>query len=133
MSVHGLLSAALLAAVRAHPPLAGTVSRSFDAPPVRSALPHLIIEEPVLIDWSTKDLAGREARVMVSVVDGGERPLRLRALADAIEGALAAMPAAIGDGWRVVTLLPVRSRIAPAGQARWRAHCEFRLRLLRSA
>lgn len=102
----------------------------FDAPPARSAMPHAVVEEPVLIDWSTKDIAGREGRVAVLIEDRGERPVRLRGLTAHAEDAIEAMDGALGEGWRIVTLSLVRSRIVRRG-AGWLAMSEFRVRMLR--
>ncbi len=95
------------------------------------ALPHVVVEQPELVDWSTKDWRGREGRIVVAAYDGGERPVRLRALAARIEDAVEAVPAAPGDGWRVATLRFVRSRVARAPGDRWVATSEFVVRLYR--
>lgn len=105
----------------------------FDAPPVRAALPHVVVEQPELVDWSSKDWRGREGRVVVAAYDGGERPVRLRALAAEIEDAVEAVPAALGDGWRVANLRFVRSRVARAAGDRWAATSEFVVRLYRES
>ena len=131
MSVHEQLTAALVAALAEHGPLAAVLTGVFDGAPARCALPWAQVVEPVLVDWSTKDMAGREGRVSVILRDAGERPVRLRMLAGAAEDALAAMPGAIGEGWRVVTLLPVRSRIVADGPGKWMAAGEWRVRMLR--
>ncbi len=57
----------------------------FDAPPVRGGLPYAVVDEPVLSDWSTKTWVGREGRVLLTLFDGGERPVRARALLAAVE------------------------------------------------
>lgn len=102
----------------------------FDAPPVRMAMPYALVEEPVLADWSTKDLAGREGRVAVVIQDRAERPVRLRALAATAEDAVEAMNGELGEGWRIVTLGLVRSRIMRRAEG-WMATSEFRVRMLR--
>ncbi|WP_298669801.1 DUF3168 domain-containing protein [uncultured Sphingomonas sp.] len=127
MSAHETVQAAAVAALRA---VLGEVA-VFDAPPVRAALPHVVIEPPILVDWSAKDWRGREGRLVVSAHDRGERPARLRELAAAIEDAVEAMPVALGDGWRLVSARLVRSRIARAGDDRWAATSEFTVRIYR--
>ncbi|QDX27376.1 DUF3168 domain-containing protein [Sphingomonas suaedae] len=102
----------------------------FDAPPVRAALPHAVVDEPLLADWSTKDMAGREGRIEIGLVDRGERPGRLRALTSAAEDALMAMDGGLPGGWRIVTLQLVRSRIIRGGDG-WVATSDFRVRMLR--
>ncbi|MBW4330580.1 DUF3168 domain-containing protein [Stakelama sp. CBK3Z-3] len=131
MSAGERAQAAVVAAVRAE--LDGDVSAVFDAPPVRSAMPYALVEEPVLADWSTKDAPGRAGRVSVLVHDSGERPARLRALAARIETAVAAMPSALGDGWRIAALTLTRSRIVKQRDGHWTALIEHRVAMLRSA
>ena len=99
----------------------------FDAPPVRGARPHVLIEEPVLADWSTKDWRGCEARLAVIARDAGERPVRVRALLALASDAVLAMPAAL-DGWRMVTLRPGRERIVRA-RDEWVGAAEFIVRM----
>lgn len=127
MSPREVLPGAIIAALRGAPGLADAAL--FDALPARAALPHGVVEEPLLADWSTKDMAGREGRVAVTLRDGGERPVRLRELADAAEAAVLAMPRGLGGGWRIVSLAFVRGRIVRERQG-WAATSEFRIRML---
>ena len=124
------LQAGVVVALRAAAGLAG--ASVFDAPPVRAALPFLVVDEPLLTDWSAKDWDGREARLAVLIHDEGERPVRLRALAAAAERAVLALPAVLDGGWRVAGVVPVRSRVARADARRWLASGEFRVRLWRA-
>lgn len=125
------LQAAFRAALEAHAPLAEAVTAVFDAPPVRGMRPYALVEDAVLTDWGTKDMAGREARIAVTLFDTGERPARLRALADAVDAAIEAMPREIGAGWRIASLAFVRGRMVREGEGRWAAVREFRVRMLR--
>jgi hypothetical protein len=127
MSVQALLSAAMAEA------LGGLEVAVFDAPPVRAARPYAVIDEAVLSDWGTKDIAGREGRLAVLLYDGGERPVRLRALAGEVEAAVEAIARDLGDGWRVVTLVLARSRLVREGESRWMAMSEWRVRILRES
>lgn len=102
----------------------------FDAPPVRAPALHLVVEEPVLTDWSAKGFSGREGRLAVQLLDRAERPLRLRALTGLVEDAIEGMDAELGAGWRIVTLMLVRSRIL-RGRDGWLAVSEFRVRMMR--
>jgi hypothetical protein len=126
MSVQALLQAAVTAAADGL-----DVTGVFDAPPVRSALPYAVVEEAVLADWSTKDMAGREGRFAVQLHDGGERPVRLRVLAGAVEDAVEGMGRDLGEGWRIVSLGFVRGRIVRARETGWTSLSEFRVRMLR--
>jgi hypothetical protein len=127
MSVQALLAGAMMDA------LGGIEVAVFDAPPVRAARPYAVIEEASLGNWGTKDLAGREGVLAVTLYDGGERPVRLRALAGEVEAAIEAMPRDLGEGWRVVTLILARSRIVREGESRWMAMSEWRVRILRES
>ena len=131
MSVQALLQAAMAAALGEHAALAAAVTGIFDCPPVRAARPYAVIEEAVLADWGAKDLAGREGRLAVRVLDTGERPVRLRVLAGAVEDAIEAMPRMLGEGWAVASLVFVRSRIARDNEG-WTSVSEFRVRMLRT-
>lgn len=132
MSARALLQAAVKRALEEHAPLANDVTGVFDAPPSRAARPYALVEEPVLADWGTKDLAGREGRISVLVHDAGE-PARLRMLIEAAEAAVGAMPPNLGEGWRVTSLSLVRSRIVREGEGRRVAASEWRVRVLRDA
>ena len=89
---------------------------AFSAPPVRAALPHAVVDPPVLTDWSAKGVEGREARLTVRVVDGGESAGRTQSLAGSIETAATAIDGMIGGGWRVVAIRPVQTRIVRSGE-----------------
>jgi hypothetical protein len=131
MSAHELLQVAFHAALEAHAPLADEVTTIFDAPPARGLRPYVLIEEAVLTDWGTKDMAGREARMAVMLFDSGERRSRLRMLAGEIDIAIEAMPRAIGDGWRIASLVFMRGRALREADGRWASVREYRVRMLR--
>ncbi len=102
----------------------------FDAPPVRAALPHAVVEDPVLGDWSSATWRGREGRLVVTLHDGGERPVRLRAALGAAEAAVEGLDPLLSDGWRLVRAQLVRSRVLRVGE-RWRGTSEFLVRMYR--
>ncbi|GAA4781236.1 hypothetical protein GCM10023219_31860 [Stakelama sediminis] len=131
MSAGAVVQAALVAALRADGDVTGAVTAVFDAPPVRSARPWLMVEEPVLTPWGTKDAEGWEARISMLAEDEGERPLRLRRLVETVGAAVEGVPGDLGEGWRLVTLAVLRSRIVRAGSQRWTAVIELRARMLR--
>ncbi|GAA0738038.1 tail completion protein gp17 [Sphingomonas japonica] len=132
MSVHEALTAALVATLRGDPACEGV--GVFDAPPVRASPPFVEVTPPILADWGAKDRRGVEARLLIRIEDAGERPVRVRTLADAVGGVVAAGVAV--PGWESGTAVLARSRIARRGDAkgdgRWIATIEFRMRLLES-
>lgn len=132
MSAAALLQAAVAAALSGHAPLAGALTAVFDAPPGRASRPYALVEEAVLADWGTKDMAGREGRIAISLHDVGERPARLRGLAGELDAAIEAMPRTLGQGWAVASLVFLRGRILREGEGRWVAVNEYRVRMLRS-
>ncbi len=122
-----VLQAALVAAVR-------PIVNAFDAPPVRAALPYAVVEDAVLARWGGAGIDGREGRVRVVLHDAGERPVRLRALLASVEATVSALSGEIGEGWRLVALRLVRSRVVRAGGGdRWTATGEFAVKLYREA
>lgn len=82
-------------------------------------------------DWGTKDAAGREVRVTVTVRDAAERAARLHGLSGAVQDAIAGMSRDLA-GWRVASLVFVRSRVASEKAGLWVATVEWRVRVLAS-
>lgn len=121
------LRAAAAAALAAVP----AIGRVYDAPPLQAALPHALVTIDVESDWSHKSGAGREVRLAVSIFDEGERPLRLRSLAGAAEAAVAALGGEL-DGWRLVSLQFLRTRLVRGRGGGWTAVIEHRARMLES-
>ena len=130
MSAREQLVAVVAAHLKAHRPLHEMAV--FDAPPVRRSVPYALIDEPVLTDWSGTGWTGREGRLVVTLADGGERPVRLRALLAEVEEHVPALAVAIGGGWRLAQLRLVRSRMTRAArEERWAAQAEFQVRMYR--
>jgi hypothetical protein len=109
----------------------------YDGPPVQAAFPYAVADAGLETDWSHKSGVGREVRIAVTLRDRGERPLRLRRLISEAETALDVL-AGTYDGWRLVSLFYLRSRLVPetrgsgpASQPGWAGVIEFRARMLR--
>lgn len=122
------LHAAVVAALKAHAPLAG-LTGIYDGPPPRARFPYLVISDGLVGDWSTKTETGREVRLALTLWDDGEAAARLHTLMAEVETALSAFPAAL-DGWRVVSTVFLRSLVVrdPAGP--WAGLIEHRIRIL---
>ena len=117
------------AAVAALGGVAG-LNGAYEGAPLQAAFPYAIVEAGPERDWSHKSGEGRELRLAVTIRDKGERPARIRGLADAAEAALGGIPVAL-DGWRLVTLVILRSHLLRSNDAAWSALIEFRARMLR--
>ncbi|HEX8640091.1 MAG TPA: DUF3168 domain-containing protein [Allosphingosinicella sp.] len=101
----------------------------YAGPPVQAAFPYATVEASPETDWSHKSGIGREVRLAVTVRDRGEQPARLRRIAEEVEAALAAIGGS-ADGWRIVSLLFVRSRTVAQGERKWLAALDYRARML---
>lgn len=133
MNPQDAITGAVRAALAGQAALVAQVNGIFDAPPVRTPRPYLLVDDPVLTDWSTKDQDGREVRIAVLVRDTGQDRARARELADLVEAAIAAMPAALGDGWRVASCVLLRTRLVAEDGTNVTAIVEHRVRMLRVA
>jgi hypothetical protein len=118
---------ALLAAVRGIDGLNGV----YDGPPVKASAPWAELGELLAIDWSTKDMAGRELRSPVLLRDRAETPARLHVLAAAVDDAVSGITGDL-DGWRVASLVLIRHRVIGDRPGGWSAIIEHRVRLLQS-
>lgn len=126
------LVVAIAAALEAAEGIAGKVA-VFDAPPSRAARPHLVIDEPVQGDWGAKGVEAREYRVTVRGYDSGERPVRLRGIGEAVDGAMRELPRELGEGWGLASVALLRRRILREGGDRWVASSEWRVRMVRGS
>jgi hypothetical protein len=129
MSAHAVLTEAVTAAIETHPGIA--INGVFDAVPRRAVRPYAVVEDVLLVDWSTKDMIGREGRLAVRLFADENRP-RLRALADQTGAAIAGLPRELGEGWRIASLAFLRSRIFEEGPGLRAAMVEFRVRMLQA-
>jgi hypothetical protein len=123
------LQSAIVTALQAHPALAATLTGIYDGPPPRAAYPYISVADGLVNDWSTKSETGREIRMAVTVWDDGEMASRLHDLMAHAEDAIAALPSDLG-GWRVASLVFLRSLVARDPQGPWAGLIEYRVRLL---
>ena len=122
MSAGANLQTAIAAAVSRVEELTGV----FDGPPARAAFPYVALDATTESDWSHKTGKGREVFVAITLWD--DQPVRLHALADAIEANVDGLPAI--DGWQLVTMRLVRRRIVRDVAGPWAAAIDFRARML---
>lgn len=123
------VQAALVAALEAHPVLATALTGVFDGPPARAAFPYISIADGLVSDWSTKTAIGRELRIALTIWDDSEEALRLHQLIGHVEDAVAALPRDLA-GWRVASIVFLRSLVARDPVGPWAGLVEYRLRLL---
>lgn len=126
-----IVQAAVVAALSTAPGINGVVSGIFDGPPPRATFPYIAIGDGVVSDWSTKTQVGRELRIAVTVWDDGEMPERLHALVAAVETALATLPRDL-PGWRVASLVFLRSLVVRDANGPWAGLVEHRVRILQN-
>lgn len=125
MSAERVVQAAALDALRGVAGLNGV----YLGPPVKATPPYAMLGELLSGDWSVKDRAGRELRVLVALRDAGEAPARLHTLCAAVGAAIEALPRDLA-GWRLVSVVLVRSRIGGGAPGAWSASVEYRVRVL---
>jgi hypothetical protein len=122
MSAGGALQTAIATALAGIPELTGV----FDGPPARAAYPYAALDATTESDWGHKSGDGREVLVAITLWD--DQPVRLHALADAVEANMAALDAT--PGWQLVTMRPVKRRIVRDVAGPWAAAVDFRARML---
>lgn len=124
-----LLQAAAIAALSAHPVLATQLSGIYDGPPPRAAFPYVAITDGLTSDWSTKTTTGREIRLAFTVWDDGEAATRLADLMGHVDDAILAIPRDL-PGWRIASLVFLRSIVVRDAAGPWAGLVEHRVRLL---
>ena len=125
MSAATVLHAAVVAHLRSH-------VRVFDAPPLRAAMPQLVVDDPVLAAADAAGVSGRVGTIALVYADDGERPERLRALVARIEAAMERLPVDLGaEGWRLAGLRLARSRLVRGRNEQWSGTSDFAVRMFR--
>jgi len=120
MTPSGLVQQALRTALT---PL-GTV---YDAVAVDAPAPYLTIGPDTVTDWSTKTGRGREHRVLVGVWDDAPGLGPAKTLLGAAEQAVLGLSAS-GGGWRVASVLFVRSFVTRDPDGWSHGVADFRIR-----
>lgn len=107
--------------------LAAMVHGIFDGTPPRASAPYVAVGAADGVDWGTKDRAGREIRLTLTLVGVGsgvddKAAARVEAVATALRG-----PA---GGWSVVGARTIRTRFTFARDGGWRHEILVRCRCL---
>jgi Protein of unknown function (DUF3168) len=120
---------AAISALQAHPALALALTGVYDGPPPRAGFPYILVGDGVSSDWSTKTAIGREIRLALTVWDDGEEATRLHTLIGHVEDAIAGVARDV-PGWRVASLVFLRSMIVRDAAGPWAGLVEYRIRVL---
>ncbi len=97
--------------------LAGLVHGIFDGTPPRASAPYVAVGGAEGADWGTKDRAGREVRLTLTLVGPGA------AIDDVAAGRIDAVVAGLrgaAGGWSVVSARVVRTRFGFMREGGWR-------------
>jgi hypothetical protein len=124
-----MLQEAAVSALEAHPVLTTELTGIYDGPPPRAGFPYISVADGLTSDWSTKTAVGREIRLALTVWDDGEEPSRLSSLMAHVEDAIAAMPRDL-PGWRIASLVFLRSVVVRDVGGPWAGLIEHRIRML---
>ncbi|THD38343.1 MAG: DUF3168 domain-containing protein [Sphingomonas sp.] len=127
MSAEEALAGAVLAAVGAG--LGDSVNDVFDGPAVKATAPWVELGPLIAADWSTKDKAGREVRLVLTVRDRADRPARTHVLAAGVGSAVEGVARDL-DGWRIASIVFVRARVIGERPGEWAATVEYQVRMI---
>jgi len=103
----------------------------FDGAPARAAFPYLTVGEIGTIDWSAQGADGREVRIAVTAWDEAGQAARLHGAMAAAEAAIGGIAGEIEGGWRVASVMLVRSRMVRDPVRPWAGMVDFRVRVAR--
>ena len=123
------LRAALIAWLAADPALSGQLNAVVEEAPSRAALPWLALAASASIDWSAKDVPGREVRIALELHCRGDLPAAAGDLVSAIEARIASLPAAQST-FRVVNTTFLRARAEQRAANTRAVLLEYRFRVL---
>lgn len=123
------LRAALIDHLASDPLIAPQLCTITEEAPARASLPWLAIVASAGADWSHKTGEGREIRLALELQTRGDEPATANALVQQIENRVAAMPAD-QQGFRVASILFLRSRVEQRGGTTRAVLLEYRFRLL---
>ncbi len=123
------VQAAIVAAISGHTALMAGLTGVYDGPPPRAGFPYLSISGGGSSDWSTKTARGRELRIGLTLWDDGAEAARLHRLMALVEEAVPGIARDL-PGWRVASVVFVRSLVARDAAGPWAGFVEFRVRVL---
>jgi Protein of unknown function (DUF3168) len=108
--------------------LLGDIAPVYNRAPPRARFPYLLISDGQVSDWSHKSGIGREIRLGLTLWDNAPAPAALLERADAVTQQMEQFPRDL-PGWRLATLLYLRTLVSRSPDGPSAALIEFRLRL----
>lgn len=129
MNAESDIRAALIAELRGDAALMAQVNRIHDGVPVKATPPTVIVGECTGADWATKDRAGRELRIGITIEDDRETPARISDIMPLADAAVQRLSGAVA-GWRIGSLRMIRSRLVKTRDGQWNAVMDYRIRVL---
>jgi hypothetical protein len=127
MSFETELQQAVLQALSAEPTIAAAANGVFLGQTARATPPYLVLADMLSADWSVKETAGREVRLLIRVHDTGESWTRTVSLQGAVGAAIEGMPRELG-AWRLGSVVLLRARTVRDGASGWIGTVEYRVR-----
>jgi hypothetical protein len=109
--------------------LLADIAPVYDGAPPRAAFPYIVISDSPVTDWSTKSEQGREIRLALTIWDDGEAAASLREVMISVEAVIDDLPRNLA-GWRVASLVFLRSLISREPDAPSAALIEYRVRMI---
>ena len=127
MGAEGAVRARAIELLARDDALAAMVHGIFDGTPPRATAPYVAVGTADGVDWGTKDRAGREIRLTLTLVGVGggvddRAAARIEAIVAKLRGA--------ADGWAVVGVRTIRTRFTFAREGGWRHEMIVRCRCL---
>lgn len=122
----GALVMALVTALRDVP----GISQVSDGAPIQAGDCAVAVDAGPQTDWGFKGGEGAELRLAIVLTCAGEAPARARMLGERIRAATATIGPDLG-GWRLVSMVMLRSRLLRERGPKWTAVAEYRARMMR--
>lgn len=130
MSAETEVRDAIIAQLRGDAALMALVNRVYDGDPVKATTPYILVGECAGSDWGTKNHAGRELRLGITIHDDAQTAVRIGQILPLVQNALGQVATVGAGAWRVGSFVLIRSRLFGREGGRWSALLDWRLRVL---
>jgi hypothetical protein len=129
MNAESDIRAALIAELRGDTALGAQVNRIYDGTPAKATPPMVVVGDALGSDWAVKDRPGRELRIGLVIEDDIETPARIGGIMPMADAAVQRLSGTVA-GWRIGSLVMIRSRLLRTNAGRWNAVMDYRIRVL---